>query len=133
MSLAAGFCCNHSSTRNLTNQLSEDSDQLIKRVQSGVLFLGWNKNLQRHGSSRWGFSSWNAISAHSSAGPPLSTHRGVQAVKHAFVLCFRLPSQTSVALRHPSPPRDFPVYFSSARSPCACVLGHLSSSRTTPS
>ena len=31
-----------SSTHSLTNQL-------FKRVQSGVLFFGWNENLQPHG------------------------------------------------------------------------------------
>ena len=33
---------------SLTNQLSEDTGQLFKRVQSGVLFLGRNESLQPH-------------------------------------------------------------------------------------
>ena len=46
---AADFCSNQSSKHNLTNQLSEHSDPLIKWVQSGELLPGWNKNLQPHG------------------------------------------------------------------------------------
>lgn len=42
-SVAAGFFSNQACMHSLTNQLSEH----INWVKSGVLFRGWNKNLQR--------------------------------------------------------------------------------------
>ena len=46
--VAAGFCSNQSRAHSLTNQLSQDWDQLIKWVRSSALLLSWKENLQPH-------------------------------------------------------------------------------------